>query len=412
MPTFYDRIRNAAAIGSASTLGYIHNGPRGARRAGAIVARNLPKMKRKATTTAGTRRRKSAKTFSKKRKVKQVTRRKVKAAKLKRTTAKAVKNIVEKAISKDNPTGHYYKSYGGMSLFPGTAQNKNRVSADVFTEYNAAAGQVVLNRLAYFTPQSLIDAASVLFNNKTLGVETYATTAGNFSDVDLKFNVQYASAKTTFKNQTNADLEFVFMEVRAKDLENDQFLADWEASMTSSNMNQIGTYATASHQNVHPSQIPSLMKRYKVDSVKKILRPGESHVMFQTLAKNFDFQSSDYYDGSTLQKYGKMSVQVIYSYNSVFTAYEDNISAVGDVTRAGRMLTVSGTNAANIQGIVIDVHEKYIIDCPALTSLTYKKDVFCWFDTYQAEESTGSVTNKANYSRPSYTASFAGGQTN
>jgi len=297
---------------------------------------------------------------------------------LPRKTVKCVKEIVKKELTKESPTGTYYKHYGGTLLMPLTDSNNQLASDFVFW----AQGSFPKQRLIFFQPHQMLDAASVLFNSKTAALPDTNTT-NDIADVQTKFNVIYASAKVTIKSHAVIPVELSLYEVRSKDLENDFFGDDYNDALESTNLNQVGgTTFNRSTMHVKPTMFESLKTRYKIKEITKKLLPGESLTHFMKYKSNTLWKKQNYVDGNVLQNVGKDTVQLFYTYRPCVTPIYDG---AGNGLRVGVLwrqssLVASQTGTACL---TCDVHEIYKIDCPDGMAVINQKDATCVFNGYE-----------------------------
>lgn len=296
---------------------------------------------------------------------------------LTRKTAKCVREIVKKELTKETPTGIYHKNYAGTLLLPGPGTNSQIAGDHVFwTE-----GQVQKQRLAFFTPAQLIDAASILFNAKVAAVPDTGT-SGNFSDVELKFNIIYASASVVFRSFVQGIVDLNIYEVTAKHMEPDWFGEDYTDALEATNMNQVGgTTFNRSSLNVKPTLIEALKTRYSIKTISKRLQPGDSFTHFMSMKANTLFKKQDNFDGNVLQFVNKQSKQLFYSYTPVLSPIFDS----GDSRlKIGRAYRTVASSATSLNCITCEVKEIFKIDCPeGGISPSLGKDSFCILNAYE-----------------------------
>jgi len=390
--TRYENIRRGVAIASAGTLGYIAAGPSGALFAASLANKSLPKrkqsmavMKRRGSTVSNRPTKKLK--ISRKRKSRKTKRTyKTKCPKLSKCTTKSVRDIVNKVLSKKDPTGTYIKNCGYAAIKPTLTLivNKQMVSDTIFNSAGAS-----IYPLNFFTPQSFIDAASILFNGKTAALGIGGV--GDFTDPELKFLVQYASVKITITNFIQQRIKLLLYEVTSKDLENDFFFDEYKDSLEATNLNQTGgTVATVFDVSMRPTLISSLRKRYKIVTKEYLLDAGDivSHYM---KVSNYKFNRSNYMDGNVLQNFTSVSKQLLYAYEPVMCPGIPNTGSVPAII--GRQYpTITGANAVINNGMItFECNEKYIIDAPPTTSVANAKDTLATFQGYEADTTTESV---------------------
>lgn len=246
---------------SGATLGYITGGFRGARlgykygKEAGKSYRNKNQMapistKRKAVSTAGTKRK-----VSKKRKM--TTSRKIKAARSvsgwkvpKRITKKksfkktretknkkTVAAIVQRTLDKNTTINVYRKNYcmdqkveynrPDLQLYI-VGGRRNDANTAPFTE-----------KALQFTPisvEKILDAASILWNGKTVSIDSSIET-GNFDLSKTSVHVQYASWKLELRNFSPVALDIEVIEVTNKDTYNsDNFFKNMQLEVGQNNI--------------------------------------------------------------------------------------------------------------------------------------------------------------------------------
>lgn len=343
-----ERVKAAKRVAYSATA---MAGQQFARTAGKMIAKNVVQ----GVVRSARRRGRSSK--------KVLVKKKAKTSKFERK----VKQVLRKEKLADGSVGVYRKHYTGFSLIPGNGNyGNNKVSTELYRQ-TATGVNTAIKSLDFFTPNQLIDAASVLYNNKigAINADTYLT--GNFTDANLKFYLKSAYAKVTFKNVGTATLDFKVYEVNAKNLELDTFYNDWVDSMEATNLKQPAGLGTAGVDTygVEPTMIEPLLDRYKIQTHRKILQPGDSYAVVLRIGP-FNFEKGKVMDADTLQKYAKFSKQLVYSFNAMPTLHWDSTSDLQVTGRAIGSGDVS-TTTYTPRGIVIDVAEKFVLQPPDIT---------------------------------------------
>uniref|UniRef100_UPI004048B11E hypothetical protein n=1 Tax=Polynucleobacter sp. TaxID=2029855 RepID=UPI004048B11E len=208
-------------------------------------------------------------------------------------------------------------------------------------------------------------------------------TANNFTNIELKFRVQYASVKITFTNFHLFKVKLHVYEVQTKELEDDKFTDDYVDAMSATNFNQTGlSSANPSSLFIKPTMIAGLKNRYKITTKTMILEPAQQYVHFMSQS-SFMYNMKNYYDGTTLQEFAPFSRQVVYAYEPMFGPIFD--SATAGVLKTGRVYTTgTATNNTGKMGIIaVEVNEKYVIDAPPDTIGSRDKDIFSLFEGYE-----------------------------
>jgi len=308
-----------------------------------------------------------------------------KGSKLARGTVKTVKEIVKRELSKEDPTGTYYKNYAGTLLLPGPGTNSQIAGDHVFwTE-----GQIQKQRLAFFTPAQIVDAASILFNSKTAAIPDTGT-SGNFGTVSLKFNIVYASATVTLRNFFTGIIDIHLYEVTAKHMEPDWFGDDYTDSLEASNMQQVGGVTfNRSSLNVKPTQVSELKTRYAIKTVTKRLQPGESFTHFMSMKANTQFNYQDNIDGNAACFVNKYSKQLFYTYSPVLSPIFD---AVDSRLKVGRAYRTVASSTTSLGCITCEVKEFYKMDPPTGITISNARDTVCVLNAYEAVGSATGVS--------------------
>lgn len=293
--------------------------------------------------------------------------------------------------------GKYYKTYAGQALI-GSTGNVNWKCSDLLWR-RAGTTSTSIRPLAFFRVADFVDAASVLFNNKTESTDGSLSTTNNFTDKELHYMVKYATFKVFFRNCTDQVIELNVIIAHPKDLEDDTFLDDWEDQY--GNINVVGSVTPSpTIWNTEPGHIDGLKKRWAFTSKKVILQCGQSYTVSRSL-KDFEFKNVEYYDNNAIKKYGKMSQFVSYRYNVLPTVH---YAATGDKMLTGRAYVTAdpAISQAACTGLLVEVNENYVVHAPEIATVTNKKDVICYHNDYDL---TGTLTNKSKNFAKIYTES-------
>lgn len=368
-------IRDTAGM----TLGYITHGTRGIRqyyKASKLLGKRKRSGGNRSTGFGGSKRR----IIGSRRRTRFKGRLTVKrtATSMSRKLSQTVSDIAKRVINKDTPTGRYYRIWGGKASGLPTTSNIQQYSKNVDQSLTYTGGAAI-NSLTFFSVPRLVDIVSTLFNNK---VKTLLQTPSvdDFQDINLKFMIQYAKATTSFKNGSTVALEVEVFDVQHKYGTDDQVLTVFGEAYNSSNLIQVGgSTETRNNMAMKPFTLPLMMKSYKHTSVKKVLQPGESMYYTCTLPVNFMFDKSKYGEGAGAYEYQPFTHELLYNFKPVTTW--------GVVTATGEGFTghywpgnTASTNAN--AGLIIEVKETYVVDCPKDTDHLYKNDNYCFFSGY------------------------------
>lgn len=345
---------------SGATLGYITGGTRGAKagyKLGQVAQnrRNMPpvtKRKRTSSSMAGTKRRKTTAPYSRtKRTSKYIphdSSRVTVAAKTKQTKRKTVKvstNLrkkIKKVLEHAKIPGHLQET--AYQIFPYT----NATTQRQVVSYDNTTGTAVD---ALFSPGRILDAASVLWNNKTIAQSPkLVTDAGNFDNKSIKVYVKNAYAKQNIRNNTQRTMNLKILEFQAK---SNQVAGDplgvWQAALlfqaAAQGANQNGYVKEALH--AMPTILPDFNRLFSTRVTTVVMQPGGEYNHFIQGPKDhlYDFQKM--WNGSTFQNNNKHAVYCAYVYfPDVITTDTNTVGRVGGVPVAGEFfgLTVETTN--------------------------------------------------------------------
>lgn len=213
-----------------------------------------------------------------------------------------------------------------------------------------------------FSPNRILDAASVLWNEKA-HVDNPKTIvdAGNFDPKKLKCTVINSSAMYYMKNNTQRTITIKMMEITprsnvlpASKNPFQQWIDDLNQDALNNGPNQNNAALTVLHTN--PSMLPEFRKTYRMHTTKIVIPPGGEYEHFIQGPQDqlYDFQKM--WTGSDFNNYQKFSKWVLAVY------YPDLVcTSLGGY---GRYLN-SGTEAANL-GVVIETRYRYKISMPEL----------------------------------------------
>lgn len=276
---------------------------------------------------------------------------------------------VQRVLSKNKPTGNYTKTYTGnlTTLNDNTYTFHSRVSR----ETTALLGSDFL----FFDVRKILDAVSVLFNGKPTAMNGYLT-PGNMDDKTTKFRLQYASVAVTFKNITDITWDCEFWAIDNKHQDAATFDSDYTAALT--NLNQVGgTTSLITKIGVQPSQIPQLAKNYHMKKIKKTLKPGYSYTYFTSIADRI-IDYIQYYEGDQLQFFQKFSKQLTMRCKPTMSS---SFNTVG-----GNVGYFSGDAGQFDHPFMVEVTEKYKLDCPDDVPSEKENDSWAWFTDLPARK--------------------------
>lgn len=268
---------------------------------------------------------------------------------------------VQRVLSKNTPTGTYTKTYTGN--LPNLNDNGYTFHSQISRESVPLAGSDFL----FFDTRKIMDAVSILYNAKSADMNSYLT-PGNMGVETTKFRLQYASVKVNVKNITDIAWDVEFWAIDNKHQDTSTFANDYAAALT--NLNTVGPAATISTIGVEPSQIPQLAKNYNMKRTKRTLQSGQSFSYFTSISDRIiDF--IQYFEGTETQFFQKFSKQLIMRFKpSLSVSYNATNANVG---------YYSGSSGSFDHPFMVEVTEKYKLDCPEDVATDKEKDVWAWF---------------------------------
>lgn len=227
-----------------------------------------------------------------------------------RAARNTIKKVVEKVLTCKDNVGIYTKSYGGeirCDVLLGTktvAVNAQRLQANAapYTEFGMSFHPYNLKRI--------LDAASVLYNNKTKSVEGPGQLgAPNFNPIGLKVDLLYASYHLAATNMTNTKYHVEIIEFTNKFNGNAAVMDVLQELLAGTNWigapNPVPTFANGGNGiwrldcDLEFGMIKGMSSRYAMKSFgKKLVRPGETINYFTKDKMCVDFQKRLYTEGA------------------------------------------------------------------------------------------------------------------
>jgi len=301
--------------------------------------------------------------------------------------AAAVRKIVKAVIHKEEPLGTYTKTWNAYLEEP--PSNAQIVTQEAWQNGAQRAGC----DFRFFSRARLLDAVSVLFNNKTKDIN-YSTTTDNFTTTGLKFNVKYASAQVEIINYSDTVVEYTAVKLEPKNDTDSNARDTFVNALTT--IEQPGPGVSVSHYSVLPGQLPQMNHQYSMKKQKFLLKPGQ-RVKFFFSAKpgHCDF-GQNFGTGSTpLQYLKRWSQELMLIYRpDIVVGYD-----LGTGTKEVVGHYVGGTGPLN--GIVVQVKEVYKINAPENTSDAEDNDQYAWYHDLVAHDPGHNVRQVIPYA-PSY----------
>lgn len=227
-----------------------------------------------------------------------------------------VRAAIKKMIAGYDIKGTYRKVlgsfhwYGGVPSYGVTFDNKQKV------EYTRLAEP--------FGPDNIIDAASILWNNKTPDASGLPANSlpDSYEPRALKLHVRNAYMKTTFKNNSKRAYHYKIYTCRPKRADvNFDPRGDWDVQLQANVETIIPTDAGSnvlSHNleelGVTPKILPGWNSNWKCDVVTVVLQPGQTYTHYMQGPKDMEMDFAKFYQGGDYQKVQKFSAFLLCVY--------------------------------------------------------------------------------------------------
>lgn len=242
-----------------------------------------------------------------------------------RRATRAIKQVVQNVLQCKDNVGVYTKTYtGDLASFNGAGV---RTIACAMQRFGANLGSYTPFAMSFtpFSVKRVLDAASVLFNNKPK--EINIDLPGNFDMNGLKVDVLYASYHLECLNATNVPMEVEVHEVTNKSNSQTNFTESFNEFLLGTRwVGGVPTYAAKDLDGVQwvvdseldIGMVKSVASKYSIKTTKKVLYPGQKINYFVKTSECFDF--SKYYVVDTvgvqpdLASYVKGQKQILLSY--------------------------------------------------------------------------------------------------
>lgn len=220
-----------------------------------------------------------------------------------RKAKKVVKNMVEKVLECKDNKGTYTKQYAGDQVFTNTASNHQTVWGN-FKRGGANTSPATSAALSFdpFQMFRLLDAVSVLYNNKTKALN-YEATTGNFanSGKGIVADFTYASYTLTLKNCHRVAVNIDCYMGKARNNGFDDVLTLWDNSYNSMPYRQTAPVKTTWGQK--PTGRVDVTDNFNLKHKRFSLKPGESKTLYTHFKGCVDFDK--YKVAGTLAEFGK-----------------------------------------------------------------------------------------------------------
>jgi len=276
----------------------------------------------------------------------------------------------------------------GFLLHPSTADNLQQQ----YYFFNVGPGGTA------FHPLHFQDAASCLFNYKTMTAVKTIGDVNNFNMLTLKFLVKNSYVKTEFRNNSQRTINLKVTTAKPKNaagFSNIDPLNLWTDTLLKDQTTGLGTLPGINTQNVvrsyiglSPAMLPGFKQFYEIEETVYELQPGQTCKYFLQGPKNFEFFGNKMYNGDDFAE-----IQKFTRYTWATTVMD----LVGtDMGTAGRFKDGPGTFAGN--GIIFENTYHYDICMPEQAGFVFRSAVIVPGETQTLNQRKGFAYAMKNYS--------------
>lgn len=244
------------------------------------------------------------------------------------------------------------------------------------------------------SPEKLLDAASVLYNNKSKDLGATSIT-NNFNPEKTSANFHYASATYTITNCTDVEYEFLLFEGKSKttgpnDLR-DNFILGVQ------NSSWVGGEPFTTDFGVYPTQFSRTKELYSFKRQKFVLKPGQKKKLYYKFSGCVDFRKYASTTAGAVLPVGRGFKELnIACYPTETVTYRiDAVTPENGVTYPNR----SATEQSPSRCIAVEVNEVYKVQQPDETKDDYEGNFRC-LHNYTMEAPSGSLTIQKYASNP------------
>jgi len=267
---------------------------------------------------------------------------------------KAVKTVVAGYF----PNGYYQEIYSQKFTFNAneqvvTAVPSGTTAPNVGMSVDAQTGHL-------FGPTHFLDAASILWNNKTPSQIKTVTDANNFDPENAKIHIRSSWAICKVKNHTQrlVNFTFVILDPKSKHASGNGPVSTWTNALT--NDSTTGTTG-ANVLDVSPNTLynlpginPSMRANYRISREKVKLEPGQEYNYMINGPNNVDLHMKKYYRNGVYQ-----NVSSSLSRYLMVIAYPDMIPDA-----SGQTIRPSTTSSTLLSGVCIETNLYYNLTMP------------------------------------------------
>jgi len=216
-----------------------------------------------------------------------------------------LKKAIKQTVAGYFPSGFYQEVYSQKFTFNA---NEQIVANVPHTVAPPNVGMIVDSQAGHlFGPTSFLDAASILWNNKTPSQTKTIGDTNNFDKETAKIHVKASWAICKVKNHTQrlVNLTFVILDPKSKQATTNGPVSTWTNSLT--NDSTTGPTGTNVLDNSIftlynlPGINPSMRANYRISREKVKLEPGQEYNYTVNGPNNVDVNMKNYYRNGTYQ---------------------------------------------------------------------------------------------------------------
>lgn len=277
---------------------------------------------------------------------------------------------IERVLNGNHSVGTYTKQWNGT--LPNVLNEQQRM--DIAAEQD---GVTVARDFRFFSSRKILDAVSVMFNNKVHALDFNIST-NNFEITGLKVVIPYMSVRVTFFNNSSVGHFYEISICKSKKNQPNDIL-----SKINSELNSIvqvgGVEKTTVYPGVKVGQMPIVKSDYSVTTKKFQLQPAQSKTIRLTV-KNYTLEYDKVVEKNVLNEFIKgLTVEMIVRHWPHFTTAD----------KAGKTVAGMFTTSDSQRGCVVSCKEIYKIQAPEQTADDRNKDNVGWY--YEAMALTSEV---------------------
>lgn len=287
------------------------------------------------------------------------------------------KKMVKRALEEEQSEGVYTDYSAGLvpSSAGATVTNDNQQHVTPFLTQGDGTLGYGNQLLDFFTPNRMIDAASVLFNGKVRS-NNYTTTVNNFQFDQLKLDVDYSSVVVILRNNTQVTKHISFYECVPKVHSASNAYADWVsflAQEATDGMNLTVVPADVTSIGITPSCTKKFSTKWKSAVREIVLGPGQMTEFSVIGPKNTTYDYSKFYINTNAVEFPKgYTKSCFFVVKPVEPSVFVGASAVATVVGYDQSQANPVTNGLPF-GVACIMRFKYKFMAPELTPVANRK---------------------------------------